>query len=231
MSFETVLFSKGDDGIARVSLNRPKVRNAFSQQMQDELREVWRDIRYDNNVRCVILSAEGDHFCTGIDRAEAMSEENTDAMARGEYPGYPTPWMYDDPGRDIGTHVTHGMTAAFEPMQLLKKMPFQEVMRMMLLGSHERMSAKRAYEIGLVSEVCPRDELTDRVEWAAGVIAGAPALAIQGTMRALWTGLEVSRSQAIELANLYTRIGNDAAAFKEAQTAFESGKRPEWRIR
>jgi len=174
VSFETVLFSKGDDGIARVSLNRPKVRNAFSQQMQDELREVWRDIRYDNNVRCVILSAEGDHFCTGIDRAEAMSEENTDAMARGEYPGYPTPWMYDDPGRDIGTHVTHGMTAAFEPMQLLKKMPFQEVMRMML---------------------------------------------------------EVSRSQAIELANLYTRIGNDAAAFKEAQTAFESGKRPEWRIR
>ena len=273
MSFETVLFSKGDDGIARVSLNRPKVRNAFNQQMQDELREVWRDIRYDSDVRCVILSAEGDHFCTGMDRAEAMAEEKTDAMARGDYPGYPTPWMYDDPGRDIGPkmrdcwkpivaavqgqacagafyllgevefiiasddatffdpHVTHGMTAAFEPVQLLKKMPFQEVMRMMLLGSHERMSAQRAYEVGLVSEVCPREELNDRVEWAAGVIAGAPALAIQGTMRALWTGLEVSRSQAIELANLYTRIGNDAAAFKEAQEKFESGKRPEWRLR
>jgi len=102
VTFETILFSKGDDGIARVSLNRPKVRNAINEQMQAELREAWRDIRYDSDVRCVILSAEGDHFCTGIDRAEAVSEENNAAMAAGDYPGYPTPWMYDDPGREIG---------------------------------------------------------------------------------------------------------------------------------
>ena len=100
MTFETILFSKGDDGIAWVSLNRPKVRNAINEQMQAELREVWRDIRYDGDVRCVVLTAEGDHFCTGIDRAEAVSEENNAAMAAGDYPGYPTPWMYDDPGRD-----------------------------------------------------------------------------------------------------------------------------------
>src|SRR3989442_14672130 len=102
MAYETVLFSKGDDGIARVSLNRPEVRNAINQRMQAELREIWDDIRYDRNVRCVILTGEGGAFCTGIDRAEAISEENTDAMAVGDYPGYPTPWMYDDPGRDIG---------------------------------------------------------------------------------------------------------------------------------
>ncbi len=200
-SFETLLVSKDDDGIAWVSLNRPKVRNAINQQMQDELREVWRDIRYDGDVRCVVLSAEGESFCTGIDRNEAISEENTDAMAAGNYPGYPTPWMYDDPGRDIGPkardcwkpviaavqgmacggafyllgevefiiasddatffdpHVTYGMTAAFEPIQMLRKMPFQEIMRMSLLGAEERMSAERAREIGLVTEVVPRDEL------------------------------------------------------------------------
>ena len=272
MTYETLLFSK-DDGIARVSLNRPEVRNAINLQMQEELRDAWHDIRYDNDVRCVILSAEGQSFCTGIDRAEAINEDATDSIAAGNFPGYPTPWMYDDPGRDIGPkardcwkpviaavqgmacggafymlgevefiiasddatffdpHVTYGMTAAFEPIQLLSKMPFQEIMRMSLLGADERMSAERAREIGLVSEVVPRDELGERVEWAARVIADSPPLAIQGTMRALWTGLEVSRHQGIEVANLFTRIGSDAAAFKAGQARFESGKRPEWRLR
>ncbi len=273
VTYETVLFEKGDDGIARVSLNRPQVRNAINMQMQEDLRQVWREVRYDKAVRCVILSGEGHSFCTGIDRDESISEEATDAIAAGDYPGYPTPWMYDDPGRDIGPkmrdcwkpvvaavqgmacggafyllgevefiiasddatffdpHVTYGMTAAFEPIQMLKKMPFQEIMRLSLLGAEERMSAQRAHEIGMVSEVVPRDELMERAEWAAGVIARNPALAVQGTMRALWMGLEVQRAQAIELALLYTRIGTDAAAFKEGQARFESGWRPEWRLR
>ena len=35
-------------------------------------------------------------------RGEAISEENTDGIAEGIFPGYPTPWVYDDPGRDVG---------------------------------------------------------------------------------------------------------------------------------
>jgi hypothetical protein len=50
-------------------------------------------------------------------------------------------------------------------------------------------------------------------------------------MRALWTALEVSRSQALAVANLFTRIGSDAAAFKEGQERFASGERPKWNLR
>ncbi len=270
---ETIKVTLSDSGVATVTLARPEVRNAVNQQMQRELRQIWTDFRYDDDVRCVILAAEGESFCTGIDRGEAMSEENNAEMAAGRYPGYPTAWMYDDPGRDLGPkacdlwkpviaavhgiacggafymlgetefiiasddatffdpHVTFGMTAAFEPMQMLSKMPFQEVMRMSLLGAHERISAERAREVGLVTEVVPRDELMDRAMWAAQTIAESPALAIQGTMRAIWTALELSRSQSIEMANLFTRIGNDAGAFKEGQVRFESGERPQWRKR
>ena len=173
------------------------MRNAINKQMQAELHEVWHGFRYDDDVRCVVLTGEGDAFCTGIDRAEAVSDENNAAMAAGDFPDYPTPWMYDDPGRDVGPkacdlwkpviaavhgmacggafymlgevefiiaaddavffdpHVTYGMTAAFEPMQMLSKMPFHEIMRLSLLGAHERMSAERAREIGLVTEVVP----------------------------------------------------------------------------
>jgi enoyl-CoA hydratase/carnithine racemase len=271
-SYET-LSVEMDDGIAWVSLDRPAVRNAINKQMQVELHEVWHGFRYDDDVRCIVLAAEGDHFCTGIDRAEAVSDENNAAMAAGKYPDYPTAWMYDDPGRDVGPkscdlwkpviaavqgmacggafymlgevefiiasedavffdpHVTYGMTAAFEPIQMLSKMPFHEIMRLSLLGAHERMSAERAREIGLVSEVAPVAELRERAGWAARVIADSPPLAIQGTMRALWTALEVPRTQAIAAANLFTRIGSDAAAFKAGQERFASGERPQWRRR
>lgn len=270
--YETLLVRK-DDGVAWVSLNRPDVRNAINKRMQEELGALWTSFRYDDDVRCVVLTGEGHSFCTGIDRAEAVSEANNEAMARGDYPDYPTAWMYDDPGRDVGPksrdlwkpviaavqgmacggafymlgevefviasddavffdpHVTYGMTAAFEPVQMLSKMPFQEIMRLSLLGAHERMTAERAHQIGLVSEVVPRDELHERAAWAARVIADSPPLVIQGTMRALWTALEVPRTQAIGMANLFTRIGSDAAAFKAGQDRFASGQRVEWRSR
>jgi enoyl-CoA hydratase/carnithine racemase len=266
---ETLLVDK-DDGVAWVSLNRPERRNAFNTQMQRELRELWRAFRYDDDVRCVVLTGEGDAFCTGIDRSEAMSDE---AMETDFFSAYPTPWMYDDPGGDLGPksndlwkpviaavhgiacggafymlgetefiiasddalffdpHVTYGMTAAFEPIQMLSKMPFQEIMRLSLLGVHERMSAERAREIGLVSEVVPREQLRERAGWAARVIADSPALVVQGTMRALWTALEVPRTQALGLANLFTRIGSDRAAFQAGQQRFASGQRPKWNRR
>jgi enoyl-CoA hydratase/carnithine racemase len=128
-------------------------------------------------------------------------------------------------------HVTYGMPAAFEPINLLHKMPFQEVVRLSLLGAHERLSARRAYEVGLVSEVVPSDELRAKVAWAAEVIAGQPALAVQGTVRALWTGLELSRRQALDHAFLFTNIGTNAASLAEGQARFSSGQRIDWHLR
>src|SRR6185436_11667206 len=102
-------------------------------------------------------------------------------------------------------HVTYGMTAAFEPIHMLQKMPFHEIMRLSLLGNHERMSAQRAHQIGLVSEVVPGPDLHAAAAWAASAIASAPPLAVQGTVRAIWSGLEHTRRQAIDLA--YAFVG------------------------
>jgi enoyl-CoA hydratase/carnithine racemase len=128
-------------------------------------------------------------------------------------------------------HVTYGMPAAFEPIFLMHKMPFQEVMRLALLGAHERMSAQRAHQIGFVSEVVPAGDLHERVAWAAQAIADQPALAEQGTLRAMWMGLEVSRRQALDHAFLFTHVGTDPALLEEGQARFTTGKRIEWRLR
>jgi enoyl-CoA hydratase/carnithine racemase len=128
-------------------------------------------------------------------------------------------------------HVTYGMPAAFEPINLLHKMPFQEVVRLSLLGANERMSAERAFQIGFVSEVVPKEELVERTTWAARAVAEQPALAVQGTVRALWTGLELSRRQALDHAFLFTNIGTDPASLAEGQARFTSGTRIDWRLR
>ena len=92
-------------------------------------------------------------------------------------------------------------------------------------------SAKRGFEIGLVSEVVPAAELHDAAAWAGDAIASAPPLAIQGTLRAIWTGLELSRTQALEQAYGYIAMGTNQDSIAEGQKTFSSGKRIEWRLR
>jgi enoyl-CoA hydratase/carnithine racemase len=128
-------------------------------------------------------------------------------------------------------HVTYGMTAAFEPIHMLQKMPFGEIMRVSLLGNHERMSAERAHQVGLVSEVVPGDQLRDRAAWCAEAIASAPPLAVEGTVRAIWSGLEHSRSQALGLGYAFVGMGTNADSIRQGQEAFASGKRIEWKLR
>ena len=128
-------------------------------------------------------------------------------------------------------HLTFNMAAVFEPLQMTNRMPFGDLVRLTLLGSEERMSAHRALQIGLVTEVVPADELRERAGWAAGVIAQAHPLAVQGTLRALWAGRELSRGQALGLGWAFIGLGNDPEAVAQGQKRFASGKRVEWRLR
>jgi|SRR5579871_2196703 len=128
-------------------------------------------------------------------------------------------------------HLNAGIPAVYEPIHLAQKIPFQEVMRMALLGSYERMSAQRAYEIGLVSQVVAQEELRDAAAWAARVIASADPLPVMGTVRAIWNARDVPRRQALDLGYLYIRNGQDRRVMRESMERFASGGRVEWRLR
>jgi enoyl-CoA hydratase/carnithine racemase len=128
-------------------------------------------------------------------------------------------------------HVTYGMTATFEPLHLLHKLPFGELVRMSLVGNHERISAARAHQVGMVSEVVAGPELLAAAQDLAGVIASAPPLAVQGTLRSLWAGLELTRSQALAQGWAFIGLGTDADSLAEGQRFFASGRRITPRIR
>jgi enoyl-CoA hydratase/carnithine racemase len=129
-------------------------------------------------------------------------------------------------------HVTYGMPAVYEPLLMLHRgMPFGEILRMTLLGNHERMSAARALEIGLVSEVCPSAELEERAAWVADTIASAPTGPMQATLRTLWAGRELSRQQALSLGNTFLQLGMTEESLAEGQATFAAGTRSKPRVR
>jgi len=105
-------------------------------------------------------------------------------------------------------HVTYGMTAALEPIGMTYKMPLADVLRMVLLGNDERMSAEYAKSIGLVSEVVSSDTLWARAHELALQIAAKPPAAIQGSIKAIWTSLDLPRSVALANGLKYPQIGN-----------------------
>jgi enoyl-CoA hydratase/carnithine racemase len=128
-------------------------------------------------------------------------------------------------------HVTYGMPAVFEPITMLARMPFGEVMRMSLMGTAERISAQRAYEIGLITEVVPKEQLREAALHVARTIASFPQSAVLSTLRTLWAARELSPDQGRILGNVLLNLGTSTQAKAEGQQVFASGKRPEPRIR
>ena len=128
-------------------------------------------------------------------------------------------------------HVSYGMVAGYESIQLLQKAPFHEVMRMAIMGNNERMSAKRAHEIGLVSEVVPPDQLTEAVTWAAEIdrrpVAGRGAGHRAGDCG--W-GSTSPADAALDLAPVVVRLGTKNDTIFEGQATFR-GERPKYRVR
>jgi enoyl-CoA hydratase/carnithine racemase len=128
-------------------------------------------------------------------------------------------------------HTTAGMAAVYEPILMVQRMPLGEISRLSLLGSHERMSATRAHQVGLVSEVVPADQLLDAARWAAEAIASQPTRAVQGTVRAIWAAKELSMRQAAGVGPFFLEAGNTLESLAEGQATFASGKRITPRIR
>lgn len=128
-------------------------------------------------------------------------------------------------------HVTYGMAAVYEPMKMLQYMPLGEVLRMTLLGNHERMSAATAHRIGLVSEVCPADELMERARWVANAIASQPAVGVQASLRSIWAANDLGTKQALLMGPSLLTTGFDMTGMEEGNAAFSSGKRIDPRTR
>ncbi len=68
-TYEDIKLEKTDDGIAKVTINRPEVRNAFRPKTVTEMQEAFDICRNDSSIGVIILTGEGPHaFCSGGDQ-------------------------------------------------------------------------------------------------------------------------------------------------------------------
>jgi enoyl-CoA hydratase/carnithine racemase len=94
-------------------------------------------------------------------------------------------------------HVSIGQVVSLEAIGLMRKMPVEAVMRMAFVGRYERMSAQRAYELGMISEIVdPPDRLREVAQELAEKIAKNSPSAMAATKRALWGALEMGLTDA-----------------------------------
>ncbi len=254
MDFATLIY-EADGPVAWVTLNRPDRLNAFDEEMVAELQGLWRQLRFDDAIRAIVLTGAGEKaFCTGIDR-------------NWEVPQPSSPFMIDDPGMLLGPktadlwkpvvaavngmacggafyllgevetivaadhatffdpHTTYGMAASYEPILLYGQLPWGELCRLALMGNHERMSAARAHQVGFVQDVVPFADLRATAGRIAHAIASQPAAAVEGTLRSLWAARQMARAQALAMAPHLVTLGNTPEAVAEGQASFASGRR------
>jgi len=129
-------------------------------------------------------------------------------------------------------HVSIGQVVAVEAIGLMKKMPVEAVMRMAFVGRHERLSAQRAYELGMVSQVVdPPERLRAEAQALAEKIAKNSPAAMAATKRALWAALELGltdacRAGAAELVSMWGHPDQE-----EGPRAFAEKRDARWQPR
>lgn len=100
----------------------------------------------------------------------------------------------------VDPHVSVGQAVAYEAITLLRKSPMEAITRMALSGRGERISARRAYELGIVSDVVPANRLREAAGQLATAVATNSPTAMRATKKALWHSLEVGLSAARDAA-------------------------------
>jgi enoyl-CoA hydratase/carnithine racemase len=126
-------------------------------------------------------------------------------------------------------HVSIGQVVAMEAIGLMKKIPVEAVMRMALVGRHERLSAARAYELGMISEIVePPERLRAAAQELAETIARNSPAAMAATKRALWAALELGLTDACKAGaeQLVSMWGHPDQ--EEGPRAFAEKREPNW---
>lgn len=126
------------------------------------------------------------------------------------------------------THVRVGQVFALEAVGLLRRMPFGDVMRMMLLSGTERLDAQAALRLSLVSEVVPRDRLLPRAREIAATIAEFSPATIAASKRAIWGALEHGLGDGLEHGwrEIYRHWSHPD--YVEGPRAFAEKRKPRW---
>ncbi len=242
--------------VAHLILNRPDKRNALSRQLLAELEATLSELANDRQVRAVVLAARGPVFCSGHDLGEMTgcseaSYRELFALCARVMLGFrrlPQPVIarvqgmataagcqlvaacdlavaaeeasFATPGVKIGLFCTTPM------VPLVRAIPPKAALEMLLTG--KAISARRAFELGLINRVVPAAELDAAAQEYVDAILSSSALTVRLGKSAFYEQLSLDESTAYERA-VATMTEN--ALYHDAQEgmqAFLQKRRPVW---
>ena len=203
MGFQDILYEK-KDGVAKITINRPQVYNAFTTSTLREIAQALTDAELDSNIGVVVLTGAGDKaFCTGGDTKEAAQAGgyskdigywHTDVHRRIR--NIPKPVIAAVNGYAIGGgHILHlicDLTIASENAKFGQAGPrvgsfdagFGVTYLARVVGEKKareiwflcrQYTAQEALEMGLVNKVVPQDKLEEEVDtWCREILSLSP---------------------------------------------------------
>jgi enoyl-CoA hydratase len=249
LKLDTVLYEKRN-GVAYVTLNRPKVLNALNALTWSDLRRAFEDARDDAGVHGVILTGSGDKaFIAGADISELAHASAIDAERSSRF-GQEVLDLVETLGKPVvaainGFALGGGCETAMactiriavehakfgQPEVKLGLLPggggTQRLPRLIgkgralqLILSGGMISAQEAWRIGLVNEVVPAADLIPRAEAILGEIAANAPLAVRYSLEAVNKGMDTSQGEGFALEAAYFGLCAGTEDKKEGTTAF-----------
>ncbi|HIN24446.1 MAG TPA: enoyl-CoA hydratase/isomerase family protein [Dehalococcoidia bacterium] len=225
--FETLLFQK-DGAVAHISLNRPKVVNAYNIQMRDDFSEALLAVEIDPEVRAVLITGEGRGFCAGADLTEFGSAPSQVIARRvrwerdvwGQLVNLDKPIVAAVHGYCIGSgleiallcdlriaaegtvfalpEVQLGMIPAAGGTQTLPRAAGRP-QALDLLLTGRRIGAEEALAMGLVTRLAAPESLRHEAWRLANELAERPAEAVAALKRLLRHGMDLDLPEALDL--------------------------------
>jgi enoyl-CoA hydratase len=260
MTGQTVLTSVSD-GVARITLNRPEARNALSRTLIEELEAALASAEADPAAHVIVLAGAGDKaFCAGAD-LKGMAERGSTLQARESFGGLArileaiprmrTPVIAQVHGFALAggcglaagcdlvlasedavfglPEIKLGLLPLIVMAPIFRSMGRKRGLLMVLSG--EQVSAREAFEMGLVSRVVPRADLEGETSRLAARLAAFSPGALGLAKEAASTIQDMEYGKALHyLRDLITLVAMSDDA-REGIAAFLAKRAPEWKGR
>ena len=235
----------------RVQLNRPARKNAMTSSMYVTLADVFNDAAKDERVRVVLWHGAGDSFCAGNDIDDFLKNppgpgESPQARLMNALVDFDKPLIAAVQGAAIGggtTMLTHcdfvyaGESAKFQmPFVNLALVPefgssfsiparigYIRAAELILLG--QPFDARKAADLGLVTQVVPDQNLLATATETARKLAAEPAGALQASKKLMKQSFREQSKAAMQAENGEFSVQVRSEDAKEAFAAFLQ-KRP-----
>jgi len=236
-AFENIIYEISD-GIAWITLNRPKALNAVNTKMRDELYEVIPAVKDDPEVRAAIIKGAGDRaFSAGADISE-FGTAPSQTIARevrwerdlwGMFLSIQKPVIAAIGGFALGAGIEMAMCCDIRlasdnaqfglPEANLGMVPTaggSQTMPRVILHGHvsqivftaDRIDANEALRIGLVNQIVPKEQLLSAAESLARKIMSNNPVALEYAKAAITRGLDLPLDQGLEMETRLASILN-----------------------